>query len=117
MGVCVMTLNEACEETVDELANTIEDEMKAAVNNGHVRSGLALGAIHIEKYGERGAFIGGTGGEGTLHLYFLDEGNGNRTIYPRKKKALKYSDGTLHVSSRPYKGIHFVAEIASRHGG
>ena len=116
MGICVMTLNKACEETLDELANTIEGEMKDIVG-GHSRSGAALGAIHIEKYGEHGAFVGGTGGDGTLHLFFLDEGNGNRTIYPRRKKALKYSDGSLHGSSRPYKGIHFVAEIASRHGG
>lgn len=116
MGVCVATLDSACEETLDELANTIEGEMQDIVGN-HTRSGLALGAIHIEKYGAHGAFVGGTGGEGTLHLFFLDEGNGNRIIYPRKKKALKYSDGTLHGSSRPYKGIHFVAEIASRHGG
>ena len=115
MGVCVETLKAACEKELHELANTIEGEMKAIVG-GHTRSGLALGAIHIEM-GSNSAFVGGTGGEGTLHLFFLDEGNGGKMIYPKRKSALRFSDGSLHGSARPYAGIHFVHEIASRHGG
>lgn len=116
MGVCVETLNNACEKTVDELSTTIEGEMRAIVGK-HSRSGAALGAIHIEKEGRFKAFVGGTGGEGTLHLFFLNDGNGSGYIYPRKRKALRFSDGSFHGSARTYKGIHFVEEIASRHGG
>lgn len=116
MGVCVETLKACCSRTLDEVANTINGEMKAVVS-GHTRSGEALGAIHIENEGETSRFVGGTGGEGTLHLYFLNDGNGGKIIRPKRKKMLKYSDGTLHAQSRPYAGIHFVEEIASRHGG
>lgn len=116
MGVCVKVLKSACQKTIDEVAQTIEGEMKGIVG-GHSRSGKALAAIHIETTGDYQRFVGGTGGEGTLHLYFLNDGNGGKRIYPRKAQALKYSDGTYHGSSRPYKGIHFVEKIASRHGG
>jgi hypothetical protein len=115
MGVCVETLQRACKLTIEETANTIEGEMKGIVG-GHTRSGLALGAIHIEM-GDNSAFVGGTGGKGTLHLYFLNDGNGGKMIYPKRARALHFSDGTRHGSARPYKGIHFVEEIASRHGG
>lgn len=116
MGVCVQTLVDTCMISLDELASTIEGEMKGIVG-GHVQSGKALGAIHIEGGGGMTRFVGGTRGEGTLHLYFLNDGNGNRIIYPRRKKALRFHDGSLHGSARPYKGIHFVEEIAARHGG
>lgn len=89
--------------------------MKAIVG-GHSRSGAALGAIHIENRG-LSAFVGGTGGVGTLHLCFLNDGNGGKTIYPKRKKALRFNDGSLHARAKPYKGIHFVEEIAARHGG
>lgn len=112
---CVAVLKVACIKEVNDLANIINGEMKGIVG-GHSRSGLAVGAIHIENYG-LGAFVGGTSGEGTLHMYFLNEGNGGKIIYPKKKKALRFSDGSLHGSARPYAGIHFVEEIASRHGG
>ena len=115
MGVCVETLKNACEGTLDEVAGIIEDEMKGIVG-GHTRSGAALEAIHIEEEGS-GRFVGGTKGEGTLHLYFLNDGNGNKTIYPKRAKALHFSDGTYHAKASPYKGIHFVEAIAARHGG
>lgn len=113
---CVAVLKEACAFKINEVASTIEGEMKGIVG-GHSRSGKALGAIHIESTGEFSKFVGGTGGEGTLHLFFLDEGNGGKMIYPKRARALHYSDGSYHGSSRPYAGIHFVAEIAARHGG
>jgi len=117
MGVCVETLNNACEKTLAETANTILGEMKGIVG-GHTRSGAALGAIHIEGGGGlSGCFVGGTGGEGTLHLYFLNDGNGSKIIKPKDAKALCFSDGSLHGSARPYAGIHFVEAIAARHGG
>lgn len=117
MGVCVETLKVACERELHELADTIEGEMKAIVG-GHSRSGKALGAIHTEM-GNMSAFVGGTGGgEGVLHLYYLDEGNGSGRIYPKRHKALYLKDyGIWRCSVSTYAGIHFVHEIASRHGG
>ena len=117
MGVCVQTLVDTCMISLDELAETIEGEMKGIVSR-HSRSGEALGAIHIE--GGRGMtrFVGGTGGEGTLHLYFLNDGNGGRRIYPKRAKALYLKDyGIWRGSVSPYAGIHFVEAIAARHGG
>lgn len=116
MGVCVETLNKCCLLTINETASTIEGEMKGIVG-GHTRSGAALAAIHIESTGSFSRFVGGTGGVGTLHLYFLNDGNGNKTIRPKRARALHFSDGTYHASARPYKGIHFVEAIAARHGG
>ena len=113
---CVAVLNEACTRGVQELANTIYGEMTGIVS-GHTRSGMALGAIHIENGGHH-AFVGGTGGEGTLHLKYLNDGNGGSRIYPRRAKALYLKDyGIWRHSVSPYAGIHFVEAIASRHGG
>ena len=120
MGVCVETLRNACRETLDEVADTIEGEMKGIVG-GHTRSGAALAAIHIEVESEFSRFVGGTGGEGTLHLLFLNDGNGSGRIYASGKALGKYPGGIPGIgwrkSVKPYKGIHFVEEIASRHGG
>lgn len=117
MGVCVQVLHEACAKKIDEVAETIEGEMKGIVG-GHRRSGLAVGAIHIESTGEFSKFVGGTGGEGTLHLYYLNEGNGSGRIYPRRAKALYLKDyGIWRGSVSTYEGIHFVEAIAARHGG
>lgn len=118
---CVETLNAACKEAVAELAGTIDGEMKAIVG-GHTRSGMALGAIHIENRG-LSAFVGGTGGtgkgiNGTDHLAMLNDGNGGGRIYPRHAKALYLKDYNIWRGSvRTYGGIHFVEAIASRHGG
>lgn len=113
---CVETLTVACEQTVAELANTINGEMKAVVS-GHTRSGMALGAIHVENRG-LSAFVGGTGGEGTLHLKYLNDGNGGSRIYPKHARALYLKDyGIWRGSVSPYAGIHFVETIAARHGG
>lgn len=123
MGICAETLEFACKEKVTELSNTIQGEMKAIVS-GHTRTGMALGAIHIEPHGALGAFVGGTGGEGTLHLFFLDEGNGNKIIRPKRARSpinpnhaamLRFRDGSFHTHASPYSGIHFVSEIAARH--
>lgn len=116
-GICVRTLQAACERKMEELANTIEGEMKGVVG-GHTRSGLALAAIHIEGGGTSSRFIGGTGGEGTRHLYWLDSGNGGSggRITPKSAKALYVKDyGIWRKSVSSYAGIHFVREIANRH--
>lgn len=114
MGICTSTLESACMDKVTDLSNVINGELKGIVG-GHTRSGLALGAIHIEG-GGLSAFVGGTGGEGTLHLYYLDEGNGPGRIYPKHAKALYLKDyGIWRGSVSSYAGIHFVAEVANRH--
>lgn len=111
---CVETLNVACQRGLQELANTINGEMKGIVG-GHTRSGLALGAIHIEM-GATSAFVGGTGGEGTKHLGWLNDGNGGGRIYPKRAKALYLKDyGIWRPSVSTYAGIHFVEQIAARH--
>lgn len=99
---------------LDEYARKILADEKAIVG-AHSRSGAALGSLHIEKTGEFSRFIGATGGKGGLHAFYLDEGNGGKVIKPKRGKALKYSDGTFHPQSRPYKGIHWVQTVASRY--
>ena len=101
-------------EGIDEYANRILADERAIVG-GHSRSGKAVASLHIEKTGEFSRFIGATGGEGGLHAFFLDEGNGGKIIKPKRGKALKYSDGTFHPQSSPYKGIHWVQTVASRY--
>lgn len=102
------------EKGVDEYAHKILAEEKAIVGK-HRRSGAAVASLHIEETGQFSRFIGATGGEGALHAFFLDEGNGGKIIRPKKAKALKYSDGTYHPQSRPYKGIHWVRTVASHY--
>ena len=110
-----------CERELDRVAAEIESEMKAKVAE-HYKSGDAERAIHIERTGVLTRFIGGTGGEGTKHLYYLDQGNGGRgrIIRPTRSKALRLTDGRGNTRAfakqvHGYDGIHFVAEIASRH--
>ena len=102
-----------------DLAECIEADLKAEVAP-HSKSGLAVGAIHIKKRSEDNYFIGGTDGTGegttgTDHLAMLNDGNGTKIIYPVRKKALKYTDGSLHGRSTPYKGIHFVEKVANKY--
>lgn len=109
----------AIEMQMTDLAERIEADLKAAVAP-HSRSGLAVSAIHIEKRSVDNYFIGGTDGTGTGktgtdHLAMLDEGNGTRIIYPVRAKALKYTDGSFHGRSTPYKGIGFVAKVANKY--
>ena len=115
MGAFVHVVEVAVEKETDRVVKGIFGEMKGVVG-GHTRSGAAVGAIHIQGGGSKW-FIGGTGGEGTKHLYYLNEGNGGHMIYPKRAKALHYSDGSFHPRSRPYAGIHFVESIASHYGG
>lgn len=117
MGFLVQRLVDACQDKLDEVAETIESEMKGIVG-GHKRSGYAYGAIHIETTGEFSRFVGGTGGAGTMHLYYLNEGNGPGRIYPTNGKALWVRPyGIWRASVNSYEGIHFVEAIAARHGG
>ena len=115
---CVETLNVACQRGLQELANTIEGEMKAAAmkgKTGRYGTGEAASAVHTEM-GATSAFVGGTGGEGTKHLGWLNDGNGGGRIYPKRARALYIQDHNIwRPSVSGYSGTHFVTEIANRH--
>lgn len=107
------------EMQMTDLAERIESDLKAAVAP-HSKSGLAVGAIHIEKRSIDNIFIGGTDGTGkgitgTDHLAMLNDGNGTEIIKPVRALALKYTDGSFHGKSTPYKGFHFVEKVASKY--
>lgn len=119
MGALVKVLVNACNEELDNIASSIQDEMKAVVSSRPYATGKAAGAVHTEVTGEWSRFVGGTGGEGTKHLYWLNEGNGNTRIVASGKALGKYPGGIPGIGWRksvsPYKGIHFVEEIASHY--
>ena len=97
-------------EQMLDLANTINGELKAECP---VDSGEARASIHVEQTGKMSYRIGAA----NLHLFFADQGN-NQTvsiIYPKRKKALKFKDGSFHRSARTYQGKHFVRAVANRH--
>lgn len=112
-------LNAACDKELARLEKEIFNEMTWAVS-GHSRSGEALRSIKIVRESKTSSFVGGTNGTGkgktgTDHLKMLNDGNGFKMIVPKRAKALKYSDGTIHAVSKPYYGIHFIEDIANRH--
>lgn len=114
-------VNKVCRETLDEVAEKVEADMKAVANE-HFRSGAAYRAIHIEAPDDRTRLIGGFGGEGTKHLVWLDQGNGGSgsRIYPKNSKMLRIKDkrgNTVAFASsvRAYGGIHFLKEIADKY--
>ena len=97
-------------QSMDELASTIEGELKAECPK---RSGQAVSAIHIERPSEYLRRIGGT----DSHLFFADQGNNQRVnvILPVRAKALQFTDGTFHAKAGTYNGKHFVRTVANRH--
>lgn len=121
MGALVSVLVDACHEELDKIASSIEGEMKGFVG-GHTRTGQALGSIHIEVTGEMSRFVGGN----SLHLYYLNEGNGGGPIKStRKVDRAGREPGKLYLANgRPpmyapqvssYAGFHFVEMIASHY--
>lgn len=122
-----------CREQMEEIAKTIEGELKAEAigKRAHVRTGMAQASIHIEQKGETSYRIGAIatfppdGNDGGTHLYYLDQGNGGsgRTIrskrefdrrgIPPGKLALK--DGSYRTAVSGYSGTHFIAKVANRH--
>lgn len=106
----VETVMAIAREQMQEIANTINGELKAECPK---RSGRAAGSIHIEQTGETSYRIGGTDD----HLFFADQGNNQsrRIIYPVSARALKFTDGSFHGSASTYEGKHFVKKVADRH--
>lgn len=88
------------------------------------RTGETARSFHIMRI-EKDTEIGLVGVKGLItkvqigstlpSAYFADQGNGTRMIYPKKKKALKFSDGTFHAYASPYKGANFIEDVADKH--
>ena len=99
-----------CEKDMKEIANTIEGELKAECP---VQSGEAQASIHVEQKSATSYRIGAA----NLHLFFADQGNNQSKsiIYPVRRKALQFTDGSFHGSASTYEGKHFVREVANRH--
>ena len=121
MGALVEAVKVACEQEMQRVVNGIYGDMKGVVG-GHTRSGEALGSIHIEGGGSH-YFVGGN----SLHLYYLNEGNGGKGAViksTRKYDRKGRKPGKLYLANgRPsmyatqvhgYTGIHFVEEIAAK---
>lgn len=103
-----------------QIAEHVENDLKAAVAP-HSRSGMALGAIHIEPKGFDSIFVGGSDGTGegktgTDHLAMLNDGNGSKRIYPKRARGLYLKDyGIWRGAVDPYRGIHFVEKVANKY--
>lgn len=128
MGALVEAVEVATQRELERVVNGIYGDMTGFVG-GHSRSGKALGAIHIEG-GGMSYFIGGTGGEGTLHLYYLNEGNGGEWAIITSTRATDRRGrrpGKLYLANgrqkmyaprvHGYGGEHFVERIADSYGG
>lgn len=118
----VETLTNVVKEELDELANTIYGELRAACPSD---SGKARASIHIEAPSEHTRFVGArayfppSGDDGGTHLYYADQGNrpnaSDGRIHPTRSQALRLKDGSFRKSVSTYGGKHFIAEVASRH--
>lgn len=112
-----------CREHMQELAETIEGELKAECP---ARSGEAQASIGIEPIDDYHIFVGGS----NMHLYYADQGNnqsGGR-IYPHGNALAfhgwgKWAGGGhgkpngkyVLPSVSAYEGKHFVKKVADRH--
>lgn len=87
-----------------DIATQVQAEFKAEVHRSlkhpEYSSGQAAGSIGIRQESADTILVGSE----DQHLNFLIRGNGTKIIYPVRKKALKYRDGSLHGRSTPYKG-------------
>lgn len=124
----VKIVEDICREQVQEIAETIEGELKAECPTA---SGMAQASIHIEDFGEFTKRIGAyasfppDGNDGGTHLYYADQGNSgsgplifskrpvDRLGRPPGKLALK--DGSYRSNVSSYGGKHFIADVANRH--
>lgn len=108
-----------CREQMQELAETIEGELKAECPK---RTGRTAGSIHIEQMGDTSYRIGSN----ALTMLYADQGNGSEIItssreFDRKgrrpgKLFIMNGMHTMYVPYvRPYEGKHFVEKVANRH--
>ena len=130
MGSLIEAVGNIVQNELDRIAKEIEGQMKAEAgkHKGSYRSptGAAMASIHIEDIGTgsvfgAGRFIGadasfdsGGDGDGGVHLYYMNYGNGGsgRIIKPNTKKALRLKDGTITPYVFGYNGRHFIEKIA-----
>lgn len=132
MGTLIQAVGNIVQDELDRIAKEIEAEMKAQASkpgSSHVRTGMAASSIHIEDIGTgsvfgMGRFIGADAnfdskgdGDGGVHLYYMNYGNGGsgKFILPKTAKALKLKDGTFAGNVRGYSGRHFIERIADRY--
>ena len=102
-----------------KIAETILYELRAECPK---QSGRSARSFHIEKNGRNYRIV-----SSKLSAYYADQGNGGpgRTIYPRRAKALKITNGvnkTLGYARYVHGYYHegeqgFVKRVAERHGG
>ena len=102
-------------------AEEIRDELRDACPK---RTGKTARSFKIMSLGSdmENGLVGAKGLIKTVQIgstlpsaYFADQGNGTRIIYPVKRKALKFADGTFSNRANPYEGAHFVEKVANRH--
>lgn len=108
----VTEVEKILERKLDDLASTIFQEL---INEVPVRTGATKQSFRVRKTAKFERKVGST----RLSAKYADEGNGPGRIYPRDAKRLRFrgNDGRIHYakSVNPYKGDHFVREVANRH--
>lgn len=98
-------------EIADKICADYKSMVTAAIKNKATSTGEAAASIHVEQISDTRYRIGAE----NSHLYFFEEGNGSRIIYPVKAKALYYSDGSFHGRSTPYAGRNIKAKVAAKY--
>lgn len=116
-----------CQEQMQELARTIEGELKVECPSV---TGKAVASIHIEQEDDYHIFVGAhasfssQGGNGGAHLYYADQGNdgsGRIIRSTRKYDRRGIPPGKLSLpwgyysNVTAYDGKHFIAKVANRH--
>lgn len=125
----IETVQAVIEDQMQQIAETIEGELKTACPFGG--TGMAKASIHIEKKSSTTYRIGANatfpkdGNDGGTHLYYADQGNGGGStlIYStrpydrlgRPPGKLKLKDGSFRSNVRSYEGKGFIKEVADRH--
>ena len=125
----IKRVNAICEEQLDSLAKQVKREM-VAVCNEHRKTGAAANSVFIEKTGEKTRFVGAPArrSDGRMTSFFyLDQGNGGKNAvitsngdYPMRFKGYKGAYAGKWYTKwavSGYNGIHFVRDIAEKHGG
>lgn len=108
----VNTVEKILQRKLDELANTIFQELIAEVP---VRTGATKQSFRMYKTGKFERKVGSY----KRSAKYADEGNGPGPIKPTTARMLRFRgmDGKIYYAREvnAYKGDHFVREVANRH--
>lgn len=114
MGKLLDELELVIDARTKRIANRILAELQAECPK---KSGRSARSFHIEKDGRNYQVV-----SRKLSAYYADQGNGGpgRTIYPRRARALKITNGINRTlgyatSVQGYDGDHFVERVADRY--